>query len=297
MAIFEVFSDSLFRRPRARAQGEHTHHAQAGNEPETGGVPCVVTWRRQCGPGACLPLAAAEPGPSQESGRPTAIAQNEAVQRRLAACSSGSPDCQGRDPRRFQERRPKTELGRRAGLGSFSPQPCAALSSSRKPQVGAKHRASQGSGSSPRAEDTRATWFAMAAFRVPPAAGRAFPSLKGAGGVAEAGGPVCLCSCASMFGLSCLIKLNLLFSQTAGVCSATRATSEDCRWRAPGLWSVLCGRPHIPEERWPRRHQGMPATWAEPQGLVLNSEGSLSFLRLNFIMKGVLGHNSLTSKF
>ncbi|XP_042854288.1 uncharacterized protein LOC122241921 [Panthera tigris] len=67
--------------------------------------------------------------------------------------------------------------------------------------------------------------------------------------------------------------------------------------RAPGLWSVRCGRPHIPEESWPRRHQGMPATWAEPQGPVLNSEGSLSFLRLKFIMKGVLGHNSLTSKF
>lgn len=28
-----------------------------------------------------------------------AIAQDEAVQRRLAACGSGSPDCQGRDPR------------------------------------------------------------------------------------------------------------------------------------------------------------------------------------------------------
>lgn len=41
----------------------------------------------------------------------------------------------------------------------------------------------------------------------------------------------------------------------------------------------------------------MLATWAEPQGPAPNSEGSLSFLRPNFIMKGVLGHNSLTGKF
>lgn len=115
MAIFEVFSDSLFRRPRARAQGEHAHHAEAGNEPQTGGVPCVASWRRQCGPGASLPLAAAEPGPSQESGRPTAIAQDEAVQRRLPACGSGSPDCQGRDPRRFQERETQKRAGAEGG--------------------------------------------------------------------------------------------------------------------------------------------------------------------------------------
>ena len=41
----------------------------------------------------------------------------------------------------------------------------------------------------------------------------------------------------------------------------------------------------------------MLATWAEPLGPVLNSEGSLSFLRPSVIMKGVLGHNPGLVKF
>ena len=44
-----------------------------------------------------------------------AIAQDEAVQRRLAACGSGSPDCQGRDPRHFQERETQNRAGAEGG--------------------------------------------------------------------------------------------------------------------------------------------------------------------------------------
>ncbi|XP_042810305.1 uncharacterized protein LOC122229325 [Panthera leo] len=162
--------------PGARAQGEHAHHAEAGNEPETGSVPCVVSWRRQCGPEPLCLLLLRSQGHRRRAGGPRPSLRTR-------------PSSVGRLP---------AVRGHQTAKQVFAQQPEQHL-------------------------------------------------------------------------------------RIAG--------------RAPGLWSVRCGRPHIPEESWPRRHQGMPATWAEPQGPVLNSEGSLSFLRLNFIMKGVLGHNSLTSKF
>lgn len=63
----------------------------------------------------------------------------------------------------------------------------------------------------------------------------------------RARGLVCLRSWASVFGLPCLTKLDLVLSQTAGVCSATEQHQKVAGGRLQARGRR--GRPRIPDGR------------------------------------------------